>query len=165
MIGHPLPYPHPDRGDLCLASVRSRNPDPGTAVATLALHIEAPEGPDYPFFELVNIAAHILSAPAQIEHDVADALSRAVIGIAATAAGAMHRQALRIEKIVVARTGPGGIERGMLEQPNELVPGAGADRCDPHFHRRHRGPLIDGGLADPPLDSAGFRSHLKAHAA
>jgi hypothetical protein len=39
------------------------------------------------------MAAHIAVAAVEIEHDIGDALAGSVIGVAAAAAGPVHRQA------------------------------------------------------------------------
>ena len=107
---------------------------PTRPVAALAAHAEARERADDPFLEPVHVAAHIAVAAGEIEHDIGDALPGSVIGIAAAAAGPVHRQALRVEQVFVARAGPGGVERRVLEQPDELGSRAGADRRDPRLH-------------------------------
>src|SRR5690242_17428360 len=165
VIAHPLPHAHSNGCDLFLVPVSSLYPDTDTTIAAFAAHAEPGEGSDYPFFELVDVTAHILSAPAQIEHDVGDALSRAVIGVAAAAAGAVHRQPARLEKIFVAGAGPGGVERRVLEQPDKLGSRAGTDRGHPPFHLLNCSLVLRRLPADPPLDCAGSRPYLVGHVA
>ena len=106
------------------------------------------------------MAAYVASPSLQIEHDIGDALPRSVIGVLPAAAGAMHRQARRVEQILRPRAGPGGVERRVLQQPHQLSRCALADRRDPGFHFRH-GFLVGHQLvADPPLDAAGFDAYL-----
>src|SRR6516162_3950862 len=113
----------------------------------------------------MNMAAHVSVPPGEIEHDISDALTGAVKGVAAATPGAMHRQPPRVEKLLVAGAGPGGIERRVLEQPDELGRGALADRRDAALHLVDSLPVIDRHVADSPLDSASRRRHVKVHAA
>ena len=165
MIGHPAPHAHADRGDLFLASAGPRNPDADAAVAPLTADAELRERADHPLLEPVHVAAHIAIAAGEIEHDIGDALPGPVIGVAAAAAGPVHRQVVRVEQVLRACAGPGSVERRVLEQPNELGCRTLADRRDPCLHLLDRGLVIDGNRVDPPLDLARSRYHLKAHAA
>src|SRR6516165_201379 len=158
VIGHPSPHAHSDRRDLFLTPARPRDPNSDAAVTTLPPDIESPERADDPLFELVDIAAHILSSPMQIEHNVSDTLSRPVIGVAATTAGAMNRQAPRVEKILVACAGPGRIKRRMRKQPDELAGRRVADRGGTSFHLLDRFSIVYGRFADAPLDPARLHS-------
>src|ERR1700739_630932 len=92
MIGHPAPYPHPDRRELGLAGPGPVcDPDADAAFAALALNAKLRQGEDAPFFELVDVAAHIAAAPGQVEHHIDDPLAGPMIGVAAAAAGAVDR--------------------------------------------------------------------------
>src|ERR1700736_819344 len=96
VIGHPAAHAYADRGDLVLASTGPGDPDADPAVAAFALHIEARKGADHPLLEPVDMASDVAPAPVKIEHDIANALARPVIGVATAAAGAMHRQVVRV---------------------------------------------------------------------
>ena len=74
----------PDRGD----------PDADTAVAPFAADVEAGEGADNPFLEVVDKAAEVRRAPLQVEHDIGHPLARPVIGVLAAAAAGVDREAV-----------------------------------------------------------------------
>ena len=99
-------------------------------------------------------------AAGKVEHDIGDALPRPVIGPAAAAAGAVDRQTARVEQFLVARAGAGGIERRVLEEPDELGCRTGADRRDARLHLRDRRRVTNGGGARPPLDPGRFGAYL-----
>src|SRR6516165_9735694 len=151
VIGHPAPHAHADRGDLVLAAVRPYHPDADPAGAAFAADAEPGEGTDHPFLETVDMAAHVAVAPDEIEHDIGDALTGAVEGVPAAAPGAVHGQPPRVEKLLVAGAGPGGVERRVFEQPDELGCGALADGRDASFHVCDGRLVIDRRGADSPL--------------
>src|SRR5690242_21704219 len=93
----------------------AHDPNADAAVSPFAAHLEARERPDDPPLELVHIAAHILSAPAQVQHNIGDALAGPVIGIAAATPGTINRQAPWLEQLLLTRAGPGCVKRRMLE--------------------------------------------------
>src|SRR3546814_16610309 len=113
----PVTDPHPDRADLLLAPAAAVDPDPDPPLAPLAADIEAAQRADHPLFEVVDIAAHVGATGTEVQHDIADALSRAVIGVSAAAPGAVDREPARDEQSHVSGAGPGGIERRGLGQP------------------------------------------------
>src|SRR4051812_14385994 len=135
VIGHPAAHSHPDRGDLVLAPALVRqapgNPDADPSGAPLALDVEARQRRDDPLLKAPDMAAYVAAPFLQIEHDIGDALPRSVIGVLTAAAGAMHRQARRVEQILRPRAGPGGVERRVLQKPHQLSRCAIADRRDP----------------------------------
>ena len=64
-------------------------------------------------------AAHIRRAALEIEHDIADALARPVIGELAAAAGHVDRKA-RVDQFGRLCRGAGGVKGRVLEQPDQL---------------------------------------------
>ena len=114
VIGHPAPHPHADRGDLGLAGAML-DPDADPALAPLAVDFEACERANHPFFEVVDVAVHVLTAAGEIEHDIGDALPRPVIGVLPAAPGAMYRKAPGSEEVLVTGASPGGVKRWMLQ--------------------------------------------------
>src|SRR5689334_13301353 len=96
VIGHPASHPHPDGCDLFLGP-GANHPDADLTVAPLTADAETQERADHPLFEPVDMAADVALAPGEIEHDISDALPRPVIGVAAAAPGAVHRQVVRVE--------------------------------------------------------------------
>src|SRR6516164_8504707 len=148
MIGHPAPHAHADRGDLFLLAAALPHPDTAPAGAPLAADAKMRECADHPLLEPVHMAAHIAIAAVEIEHDIGNALPGSVIGVAAAAAGPVHRQESRVEQVFLARAGPGGVERRVLEEPHELGCRAGADCRDPRLHPVYSGLVIDRNSVD-----------------
>ena len=64
------------------------------ARSRLALHAESGEGLYEPLLKRVDEGAHIGAAPFHVEHNVGDALTRAVIGDAAASPGLMYGKPL-----------------------------------------------------------------------
>ena len=74
------------------------HPDADTAFAPFALDVEVRQRLDQPLLQVADIGAHVGRAALQVEHHIADALARPVIGELAAAAGAIDRKA-RIDQI------------------------------------------------------------------
>ena len=91
----------------------------------------------------------------EVEHQIADALARAVIGVAAAAAGLVDREAERIEQLGRVGAGAGGEQGRMLEQPDAFARRAGADRRGALLHEGERLRVRHERVADPPLDVVG----------
>ena len=96
--------------------------------------------------------AHVAAAAAQVEHHVGDALAGPVIGELAAAPAAVDGQALRIEQVLGPRAGAGGVERRVLEQPDELGRAPVRDRRRAGLHDADGRVVVDGPIADGPLD-------------
>src|SRR5690606_16563655 len=94
----------------------------------LAMDAETGERCDDPGFEMGDEAADVADAAVEVEHDIGNALAGAVIRVLAAAAGAEDGEALRVEEVARVGARPGGVERRVLHQPDELGRGAGADR-------------------------------------
>ena len=71
-----------DAGDLRLA-----DKDPDLPLAALAFDTEARERGDEPILQRMHEGAHVAAARREVEHHIGHALSWAVIGEAAAAAG------------------------------------------------------------------------------
>ena len=82
----------------------------------------------------------------EIEHDISNPLARAVIGQLTSAAGFVHRKT-RIDHVGRIRTGAGGVERRVLEQPDEFGSPSCGDRGGPGFHFGDGIVIGDGGIA------------------
>src|SRR6185437_12821623 len=82
---HAAPHAHADRCDLVFLCA-AHHPDADAAFPPLARHIERGESPDQPFLEPAHEAAHVAAAPPEVQHDIADALARPVIGELSAAA-------------------------------------------------------------------------------
>src|SRR5579864_1132383 len=92
MIGDPASQPHADRRDLVLLAIGVNDPDSDALRSSFALDSEMRQRADQPILEAAYKASHVGFAPAQVEHDVSDALSRAVIGELPAAAGLENRK-------------------------------------------------------------------------
>src|SRR3546814_19874416 len=112
----PVTDPHPDRADLLLAPAAAVDPDPDPPLAPLAADIEAAQRADHPLFEVVDIAAHVGATGTEFQHDIADALPRAVIGLSAAAPGPVDRAPARAQHLPVHGPGTAGPD------PRELPP-------------------------------------------
>src|SRR5689334_13513317 len=114
MKGDPAAYPDADRRDLVLVTAGPGDPDTDPIVAPLAGDAEPRQRPDHPFLEPPDMATHVPTAPrhrpVEIEHQIGDALARAVIGVLATAAALEDRQPVGIEQVLGAGAGAGGVE-------------------------------------------------------
>ena len=82
--------------------------------------------------------ADVAAAAFEVEHQIADPLAGAVIGVAAAAAGLVDREAGRIEQLGRVGAGAGGEQGRMLEQPDAFARVAGADRGGALFHECER---------------------------
>ena len=151
---NPALDPDADRRDLVLASdafVRPLHPDADSILAPLAGYAERRERADDPFFERGDEPAHIRAAALEVEHDIDHPLAGAVIGELAAAPGRMDGKA-RLDQLLGLGAGAGGVERGMLDQPDELGRrpvryGGGA-----RIHDRECGRIVDQAPAGPPFD-------------
>ena len=140
----PAAHPHPDRRDLGLATIRL-DPDADPAGAAHAGDPELRKRADQPPLQVAHEAAEV-HAPAggEVEHDVGNPLSGAVISVLAAAARLEDRETEWVEQIVGLRARAGGIERRMLQQPHLLRRPACENAGDAYFHRingigiRHR---------------------------
>src|SRR5208337_5553880 len=110
-----------------------RHPYADPVRARLANDVESLQGVDQPAFERGDIGAHVGPAPLEIEHDIGDPLPRPMIGELAAAAGAMYRKA-RVDEVAVLGARAGGVERGMLDEPNAFGRVPARDRLRPRFH-------------------------------
>ena len=117
------------------------DPDADPALAPLAFDVEAVEGADQPFLQPVDVAVDVAGRhgavrPGQVEHDVGGALAGPVIGPLPAAAGGEGREAGGIGQFRRFGGGAGGVERRVLDQPDQFARRAGADRGDAGVHQR-----------------------------
>ena len=102
--------------------------------------------------------------------NLADALARAVIGVAAAAARRVDGESIGVEKLRRVGAGARGVERRMLEQPDQLALGARANRLCPRLHRGERAGIGGEARRDPPFqcfirDGRQARRSCAAHGA
>jgi biotin carboxyl carrier protein len=121
---HPAAQLHPDGGDLVLARPADSlalDPDADAAVADLALDVEGGQGADDPGLQRRDEGAHVAPRAGQVEHHIGHPLAGAVIGELAAAAAGEHRQAARVEQVFRLGRDAGGVERRVLQQPDQLA--------------------------------------------
>ena len=75
---------------------------------------------DHPAFEMMDEIAHVLAALSEVDVEIADPLSRPVIGIAPTPPGIVDGKA-RVDEFGGIGAGPGGVKRRMFQQPHPLA--------------------------------------------
>jgi hypothetical protein len=109
---------------------------------------------DDPLLQPAYEGPHVLAALVQVQHHIGHALTGSVIGELPAPAAAMDREPGCIQQVAVLRRDPGGIERGMLQQPDQLAGLARRDRCRPGLHQRHRRVIVDIALRDRPFGRA-----------
>jgi len=137
VIAHPTANANPDGSDLGVsAAVLVGDPDTGSPVAAIGGDAQPSQGIDNPILQATHERPHIATAPRQIEHYVRDPLAGPVIGNAAAAAGANHRDVARIEEFVIAGARPRCEHRRVLQKPDGFRRGTGADHGDPDLHDR-----------------------------
>ena len=139
---------------LCDPSLTAFEPEAvGQLVAGLDFHrfyfeLGGVQGPHH----TTQASPHVRVALLEVEHQIGDALTGSVIGVAAAAAGGVDRKTSGIEQLGGIGAGAGGVERGVLEQPDELAGPAVPDRRDPLLHHGQRLGIGDEVLARAPLD-------------
>src|SRR3954464_15612969 len=111
MHGDPSPDAHADRSDLGFAG-RRVDPDADPTVDRAGCYTQLGKGIDQPVFQRMDKLPDVAPALFEVELDIADALSGAMIGIAPAATGSVNREA-SVEQLVRRRAGAGGIERRM----------------------------------------------------
>src|ERR1700704_3408862 len=151
---HPAPQPHTDGGDLVFAPktlVRPVHPDADAVLAALAPHVEGRQRPDDPFLEAADIGPHVRPPPLQVEHYIGYPLPRPVIGQLPAAPGGEHRET-GVEQVTGLAAGPGGIERGVFQQPDQLGRLVSRDFSNPCFHGRYGLEIGYRQVGYPPFD-------------
>jgi hypothetical protein len=120
------------------------------------------ERADEPFLEIMHEAAHIVGALAQVEHHVAHALPRSVIGELSAATGRIDGKAIGREKIFLTCARARCVEGRVLEQPDELRLATGVDLLDPTLHESERVGVIDRVVVGlPGYRFRGFNDHVR----
>jgi hypothetical protein len=144
---HPLAHANTDGGDLVLVAVAfvgTPHPDADAVVAPLAAHIECSKRLDDPLLQGADEHAHVRLSPVEVEHHISHALAGPVIGELSAAADLVYREP-RLDQVFRPGAGAGGVERGMLQQPDLFGRAAVGDRGHPLVHGgecrlvRHRG--------------------------
>ncbi len=113
--GNPFAHPDTDGGDLVLpkgpTGIGTINPDADPTLAPFPLDVEKLQAADHPFFQIMNIAADIRSAPLQVNHRIGNPLSRPVIGELPAAPCFIDGESVGAQQVFPSRACPGGIER------------------------------------------------------
>src|SRR5262249_49431658 len=152
---HPAPQPDADGGDLVLSEripLLELHPDADKTLAGVRLHAERSQGVNDQCLKRVDEGAYVGPAGAHVEHHVADPLAGAVIGELAATAGTVHGKSSGLEEICCLCAGAGGVERGMLEEPDELACLASRDGIDALGHEAAGLLVCDEAARDAPLD-------------
>ncbi|MBA7705861.1 hypothetical protein ES703_114701 [subsurface metagenome] len=152
--GNPAAQAHADRGDLVLmasALIWAFDPDADAVLAPFAADVEMRQRADDPFLQPRHIGAHVGPAALEVEHHIGDALAGPVIGELAAAAGREQGKA-GVEQVLVLAAGPRGVERGVLQQPDQFARPPGGDIGRAGLHRSHRLEIGHGRIGDPPFD-------------
>ena len=108
MKGHPAPDAHAERRDLVFPKA-ARDPDADPAFASFPFDVEQGQGLDQPLLQIADEGADIGFAVFQIEHHIAHALARPVIGELAAPSGAVDGKP-RINQVCVIGAGAGGVD-------------------------------------------------------
>jgi hypothetical protein len=103
-------------------------------------------------FERGDEGAHVLAPALQVEHDVGDPLARPMIGVFAAASGREDREAVGVDQVFDTGAGAGGVKRRVLDQPDQLGCGTGADRLGTCFHQGKRIGVAGQAGLDAPFD-------------
>ena len=121
----PMADMYPDGGDLLVF-----NPDPGQAGTPPGVEPELEQRPDQHLLQLADEAVNVPPPHAQVDDRVADDLSRAVVGDAATALDPVYRYPPGLGGGQVARScrTTQGVARRMIQQQQEVgkFPGVAA---------------------------------------
>ncbi len=120
----PLAQLDADRGDLVLArpaGALALDPDADPAVTHFAGHVEGGQGLDDPGLQRRHERAHVAAALGQVQHHIDHPLAGAVIGELAAAAALEHREAVGGDQVGGLGRHAGGVERRMLQQPDQLA--------------------------------------------
>ena len=103
-------------------------------MAHLASHVEGGQRAYEPSLEGADEAAHVPSARAQVEHHIGHPLARTVVGVLTAARAREYRQPVGIEQVRRLGRHAGGVERRMLEQPDEFARASIGYRQGVRFH-------------------------------
>ena len=149
----PTLHAHSEGADLGFVGAFA-DPDTDPSGRAVRRNAEFREGIDHPAFERMDEAADVLPALLEVEHDVADPLTGAVIGVAATAPRIEDRKLLGVHELRRVCAGTGSEQRGMLEQPDALARRSFTDGGDALLHEGERLLIRDWSVADFPFDFA-----------
>jgi hypothetical protein len=138
------------------AALRPGDPHADAILAPFAAHVEARKRSDQPFLERCDEAAHVRHPALEVEHHIGDALAGAVIGELPAAPDRMHREA-RVGEVLRPGAGAGGIERRVLQQPDEFRSASVRDRRDPCLHGGKRALIAHRRFAHAPRDRSKTR--------
>ena len=150
-----------NRGDLGdAATLAPVDPDANTSGLPPSGHTETGERGNQPILQVAYETSDVPVSLPQVEHDIGNSLSGSMVGVLTTATGRVDRKTVRYQEVGSCGAGSGGIERGVLDQPDEVAGLTRPDVGDPTLHLGHGVPIGDGGLADLPLDAAHGRDFI-----
>ena len=150
---HPLLHANANGGDLVLVPAAlfvPAHPNANAILAPFGAHVEGGEGTYDPFLERGDETADIRTAPPEIEHHVSDPLARPMIRQLAPAPAGMDRKT-RLDCVGRICTGAGGVERRVLQEPDEFGGRSGDDFGRADLHSGDRLLVRHRGIADAPF--------------
>src|SRR5262249_45830291 len=110
MEGDPVPHADADRGDL-----RAADEDADLISMAVAFDAEGGKRSNQPVLQSPHEGPDVATVPVEVAHHIGDALSRAVIGVPAAAAGREYGEAVWVEKVLCRRAGSRRIDWWMLQ--------------------------------------------------
>ena len=130
------------------------DPDPDATIGSMRAKPKIFQRVDHPAFESMDEAADVFPALFEVEHYVADPLTRSMIGVAASATRLVDRKILRVGQFgrVCARSG--GKQGRVLQKPDALGCSAFPYGGGALIHEGERFLISDGRVANPPFNVA-----------
>lgn len=128
------------------------NPDPDASLGAMRAYSELAKGIDHPAFKALDEPANILSPLFKVENHICDALSRAVIGVSASAAGIKDGKLLRIEEFGWICAGARGEQGWVLKKPNAFLGLSVANSRRPLLHESKCFGIRNWRVAGSPFD-------------
>lgn len=153
MEGDPATDSNANRGDFFFSltvNAKSWHPDANTSAADFAANGKTGERVDHPGLKALNEGADVTAMAAQIEHRVDHALAGAVIRELTTAPRFVDGETGCIDKVGFAGTGAGGVQGGMLKEPDEFAGVASGNGSGAVLHQLDGGVVSDRLTADRP---------------
>jgi len=126
-----------DGSDLRLIAIGAVGPDAHTPFGAPRFDTEVGQRIDDPAFDGMNKSAHIARTFAKIEHEVADPLPGAVVGVPSAAPGLDHLET-GIEQFCGGGAGARRVDRRMLQQPDQFARLASGNRSIAGSHLAKR---------------------------
>ena len=134
MEAYPTPQLHADGGHLVFAPVALRHPDADAALAHLAGDAQPGQRANDPGLQRLHERPHVATARRKVKHHVGHSLARPVVRELAAPPGAEHREPPWVQQVGGPGGNAGGVERRVLEQPDQFARLCARDRIRSRFH-------------------------------